>query len=240
MIRPLGASAIRNQTVDWTAPHDGRGSFISFVAPTVVPLIVAGGWTGTAFARLSFGGGGSGSAAAVGPTNTTNVATTSAARNIRTTLHRCRNRLKTRSRPRRHRPRPAGQRMVRKGLGMCQPVARSTKMMAKRWSAELELVGAGGEPVDLRRTLVSHGVADLPPNRIDDESWTLELTVPLDGKRPRTVRVSAGRSGHASLDVLGRAPGKSDLELLRAKVAHVLRLDEDLTPFYEVAATDPD
>jgi len=112
--------------------------------------------------------------------------------------------------------------------------------MAKRWSAELELVGAGGEPVDLRRTLASHGVADLPPNRIDDESWTLELTLPLDGKKPRTARVSAGRRGYASLDLLGRAPGKSDLDVLRAKVAHVLRLDEDLTPFYEVAATDPE
>ena len=40
--------------------------------------------------------------------------------------------------------------------------------MARPWSAELQLVGAGGEPVDLRRTLVSHGVADLPPNEIDE------------------------------------------------------------------------
>jgi len=113
-------------------------------------------------------------------------------------------------------------------------------MAARRASAELRLVGAGGEPVDLRRTLASHGVADLPPNRIGEEAWTLELTLPLDGRRPRTVRVSAGRAGYAKLAVLGHAPGKTDLELLRAKVAHVLRLDEDLTPFYEVAATDPD
>jgi 3-methyladenine DNA glycosylase/8-oxoguanine DNA glycosylase len=114
------------------------------------------------------------------------------------------------------------------------------EMAARRVSAELRLVGAGGEPVDLRRTLASHGVADLPPNRIDEKAWTLELTLPLDGKKPRTVRVSAGRDGLARLDVLGRAPTKSDLERLKAKVAHVLRLDEDLTPFYEVAAADPD
>jgi 3-methyladenine DNA glycosylase/8-oxoguanine DNA glycosylase len=114
------------------------------------------------------------------------------------------------------------------------------EMAARRVSAELRLVGAGGEPVDLRRTLASHGVADLPPNRIDEKAWTLELTLPLDGKKPRTVRVSAGRDGFARLDVLGRAPTKSDLERLKAKVAHVLRLDEDLTPFYEVAAADPD
>jgi N-glycosylase/DNA lyase len=106
--------------------------------------------------------------------------------------------------------------------------------------ASLKLVGAGGEPVDLRRTIASHGLADLPPNRIDEETWTLELTLPLDGKRPRTVCVSQGRPGYAKLDVLGRKPAKADLDRLRAMVRHVLRLDEDLTPFYEVAAIDPD
>jgi len=55
--------------------------------------------------------------------------------------------------------------------------------MTKRWSAELELVGAGGEPVDLWRTLASHGVADLPPNLIDDEARTLETTLAL-GRLP--------------------------------------------------------
>src|SRR6266545_2802781 len=105
---------------------------------------------------------------------------------------------------------------------------------------ELKLVGAGGEAVDLRRTIASHGVADLPPNRIDEEAWTLELTLPLDGRTPRTVRVSAGRAGHARLDVLGRPPGAAGLDQLRSAVAHVLRLDEDLTPFYEVAAADAD
>lgn len=107
-------------------------------------------------------------------------------------------------------------------------------------TAELRLVGAGGEPVDFRRTLASHGVADLPPNRIDEEAWTLELTLPLDGKTPRTVRVSEGRKGYAKLEVLGRSPGKAGVERLRSSVAHVLRLDEDLSPFYEAAAADPE
>jgi N-glycosylase/DNA lyase len=105
---------------------------------------------------------------------------------------------------------------------------------------ELKLVGAGGEPVDLRRTIASHGVADLPPNRIDEDAWTLELTLPVDGKAPRTVRVSEGRKGYAKLEIPGRAPARADLERLRAQAAHVLRLDEDLTPFYDVAANDPD
>jgi N-glycosylase/DNA lyase len=112
--------------------------------------------------------------------------------------------------------------------------------MANVLSAELALRGAGGEPVDLRRTISSHGVADLPPNRIDEDAWTLELTLPLDGKAPRTVRVSEGRPGHAKLEVPGRKPARADFQRLRSQVAHVLRLDEDLTPFYEVAAKDPD
>ena len=41
------------------------------------------------------------------------------------------------------------------------------------WSATLPLEGAGGEPVDLWRTIVSHGVADLPPNRIDEDERVL-------------------------------------------------------------------
>jgi 3-methyladenine DNA glycosylase/8-oxoguanine DNA glycosylase len=112
--------------------------------------------------------------------------------------------------------------------------------MANVLWAELALRGAGGEPVDLRRTISSHGVADLPPNRIDEDAWTLELTLPLDGKAPRTVRVSEGRPGHAKLEVRGRKPARADFQRLRSRVAHVLRLDEDLTPFYEVAAKDPD
>ncbi len=112
--------------------------------------------------------------------------------------------------------------------------------MAKQRSAELELVGAGGEPVDLKRTIASHGVADLPPNRIDEEAWMLELTLPIAGKAPRTVRISPGRKGYARLEVLGRAPAAADVEQLRGAVAHVLRLDEDLTPFYELAASDPE
>jgi hypothetical protein len=32
---------------------------------------------------------------------------------------------------------------------------------------QLPLVGAGDEPGDFARTIVSHGVAELPPNRVD-------------------------------------------------------------------------
>jgi 3-methyladenine DNA glycosylase/8-oxoguanine DNA glycosylase len=106
--------------------------------------------------------------------------------------------------------------------------------------SEFRLVGAGGEPVDLRRTIASHGVADLPPNRIDERAWTLELTLPVDGAAPRTVLVSAGRRGYGRMEVIGTRAGAAQQRRLLDAVEHVLRLDEDLSPFYEVAAGDPD
>jgi 3-methyladenine DNA glycosylase/8-oxoguanine DNA glycosylase len=108
------------------------------------------------------------------------------------------------------------------------------------WSAELPLVGAGGEPVDLWRAIQSHGLVDLPPMLIDEEARTLEITVPLPGAKPRTVLIGEGIPGNARIDVTGRAPGERQAGEIVAAVSHVLRLDEDLSTFYELAAEDPD
>ena len=112
--------------------------------------------------------------------------------------------------------------------------------MAEPWGGELALVGAGGEPVDLWRTIQSHGLVDLPPMRIDDDARALEITVPLPRSRPRTLRIAEGRPGRARIEVRGRAPGKRQQAEVLAAAGYVLRLDEDISPFYEVAAADPD
>jgi 3-methyladenine DNA glycosylase/8-oxoguanine DNA glycosylase len=108
------------------------------------------------------------------------------------------------------------------------------------WKAELALVGAGGEPVDLWRTISSHGVADLPPNRIDEDARILEATLRVENGRPRTVRVAQGSAGKAAVTVLGPAPSKATADALLDRVGHVLRLDEDLSDFYERVRKDPD
>ena len=95
---------------------------------------------------------------------------------------------------------------------------------------ELELVGAGGEPVDFWRTVNSHGVSDLLPNRIDQVERTLELTL-----RPGPQTVVVRRSGERTIAVEGRAPRQ-----VAQGVRHVLRLDEDLSPLYVRLAEDPD
>jgi len=104
------------------------------------------------------------------------------------------------------------------------------------WSATLALRGAGGEAVDLWRTIVSHGVADLPPNRIDETARTLETTVAVPRGRPQTVIVREERGGKAALT----APAGKRSEAVLDGMRHMLRIDEDLSEFYALAAEDPD
>jgi 3-methyladenine DNA glycosylase/8-oxoguanine DNA glycosylase len=101
---------------------------------------------------------------------------------------------------------------------------------------ELPVVGAGGEPVDLWRTIVSHGVASLPPAAVDEDARTMEITLPVDSGA-RTVRITEGGAGKARLEILGRT-GPRQAEALTEAVRHVLRLDEDLSEFYARAAKD--
>ena len=105
---------------------------------------------------------------------------------------------------------------------------------------DLPLRGAGGEPVDLVRTLNSHGFVDLPPMWLAPDHASLELTIPLRRGRPRTLRIEPGRAGHARVRVLGPDVSAATSSELARTVRHVLRLDADLSPFYEAAATDPE
>jgi len=58
------------------------------------------------------------------------------------------------------------------------------------WSAEFPLRGPAGEVVDLRRVFLSHGIASLPPMRLDEKAWTFEITVPVPAGGARTLTVS--------------------------------------------------
>jgi N-glycosylase/DNA lyase len=104
----------------------------------------------------------------------------------------------------------------------------------RAWSAEIELRGAGGEPVDFWRTVSSHGLVALPPSAIDEEGRTLELTVPTT-LGARTVTVAHGSEG--KVRVAGRGSARAEAV---DRVRHALRLDDDLSPFYAAVAADPD
>ncbi len=99
-------------------------------------------------------------------------------------------------------------------------------------------MGAGGEKVDLRRTILSHGLAALPPFRIEEDGRAVEVTLPVDGRTARTVRVAAAGRNGAVVTVVGPAPSGDVADRLLAAVRHVLHLDEDLSEFYALAAAD--
>lgn len=108
-----------------------------------------------------------------------------------------------------------------------------------RTIGSLRLAGAAGEPVDLRRTLASHGVATLAPQRVDTARWVLETTLDVNGM-VRTISVAAGRPGELVVRADGAVlPARQKVALVTT-VRHILALDEDLRAFYELAAEDPE
>src|SRR3954470_5499252 len=98
----------------------------------------------------------------------------------------------------------------------------------------IELRGAGGEPVDFARTLLSHGVAELVPNVVAEDGSALD-TVLGAGGRAWVVRVTPD-GAHARVEAHPDAP----IDALTAVIRHMFRLDEDLSPFYARAAEDPE
>ncbi|MBI5018110.1 MAG: DNA-3-methyladenine glycosylase 2 family protein [Deltaproteobacteria bacterium] len=103
---------------------------------------------------------------------------------------------------------------------------------------DIELRGAGGEPVDLLRTFVSHGVADLPPLFVDARRPSLTVTLRLR-RSVRTVVVAPGREGFAVVTVKRSEPPAEMRGEIEREIRRVLRLDEDLSEFYGMAADDP-
>jgi len=76
--------------------------------------------------------------------------------------------------------------------------------------------------------MASHGVADLLPNRLDEERWTFATVLDVAG-RAQPVRISESRPGYVLVEGT-----KATLPVVR----HMLRLDEDLSRFYALVAGD--
>jgi N-glycosylase/DNA lyase len=102
---------------------------------------------------------------------------------------------------------------------------------------ELPLRGAGGEPVDFARTIVSHGVAELPPNELDLDGRMLVTTLAVPGGA-RTVRLSES-DGSIRIEPLAGRIGARQTEAIAAAVRHMVRLDDDLSAFYALVRDDP-
>lgn len=110
-------------------------------------------------------------------------------------------------------------------------------MSTKPWSATLTPRGAGGEPVDFARTVLSHGVADLPPNVIAADGSSIE-TVLTAGGRAWVIAVRGGGTTRIRATARNGNPPATVVPALLATLRHMFRLDEDLSAFYDVAGRD--
>jgi hypothetical protein len=86
---------------------------------------------------------------------------------------------------------------------------------------EIPLEGPKGEPVDLVRTMMSHGVADLPPGHVDEEGRAYTTTLALPSGQPRTVRIVDGRPGFARVEVDGQKVGARAVRDLTGAVRQI-------------------
>jgi len=89
-----------------------------------------------------------------------------------------------------------------------------------------------------KRTAISHGWYDLPPFDLNQESWVLRRVIDLADNPPVTVAIKEGKQAvkvNFSRVVVKRAVIK-----MTRDVRHMLRLDDDMTSFYNAVDGDPD
>ena len=116
---------------------------------------------------------------------------------------------------------------------------RALVSVAMPTAIEIPLKGPGDERVDFVRTIMSHGVADLPPGHVDEEARAYTTTLALTYGQPRTVLIREGRLGVARVEVEGRKPSARDARDLAEAVRQILNLDEDRCSSTRSSAVTP-
>jgi 3-methyladenine DNA glycosylase/8-oxoguanine DNA glycosylase len=106
------------------------------------------------------------------------------------------------------------------------------------WSATLALRGAGGEPVDLRRTVVSHGLTELPPMRVHADESGFDVVLAMPRGRPLRVRVRPAGRARARVSARPRPTSAAQEGAILDGVRHLLRLEQDLSGLYALLADD--
>jgi 3-methyladenine DNA glycosylase/8-oxoguanine DNA glycosylase len=108
------------------------------------------------------------------------------------------------------------------------------------WATNLTLRGAGGEPVDLQRTVVSHGLNELPPMRLHPDESGFDVVLAMPRGRPLRVRVRPAGKTRARISARPRPTSAAQEQAIVDGVRHLLRLDQDLSGLYELLAEDKD
>jgi len=89
-----------------------------------------------------------------------------------------------------------------------------------------------------QRTVISHGWCELLPFSLDQATWELTRVIDLGEKPPVTITMRSGK-GHVSATT-SRRLNKTEAARVLRDARHILRLDDDLSPFYLATGSDPE
>lgn len=102
----------------------------------------------------------------------------------------------------------------------------------------MELTIPAPSTFNFKRTAISHGWYDLPPFELNQETWALTRVIDLGRANPITVELEHGRRG-VKVKLARPVAAQAAQKIIR-DVRHMLRLDDDMTPFYDAVAADAD
>jgi N-glycosylase/DNA lyase len=102
----------------------------------------------------------------------------------------------------------------------------------------MEIIIATPKNFSFKRTVISHGWCQLLPFALDEDKWILSRVIDLGDKPPVTITMN-GRKGQVVLN-LSRRLTKTETAKVFRDARHILRLDDDLQPFYLATGEVPD
>jgi len=91
---------------------------------------------------------------------------------------------------------------------------------------------------NFKRTIISHGWYGLLPFSLNSESWELTRVIDVGPKPPVTI-VMSGATKHVAIKT-SRTLSKTEAARVTRDARHILRLDDDLQPFYLATGTEPE
>jgi N-glycosylase/DNA lyase len=91
---------------------------------------------------------------------------------------------------------------------------------------------------NFKRTIISHGWYGLLPFQLNSEKWQLTRVIDVGPKPPVTITMN-GRKRHVRIDT-SRSLNKGESAKVMRDARHILRLDDDMQPFYLATGSDPE
>lgn len=102
----------------------------------------------------------------------------------------------------------------------------------------MEIRIATPQNFNFKRTIISHGWYGLLPFGLDSEKWELTRVIDVGPKPPVNI-VMSGRKNYVRITT-SRPVNKGETAKITRDARHILRLDDDLQPFYVATGADPE